>query len=554
MKLVKYLLVAVLAIASLASAAVKGNDLGGGITELVYEVEPDSTFVLPNNYPNAVRVLSGGTLIINDDINYSGSFIEVKGGGLCTIIDDFNLNGSTFKAFDNSQLNIYDNFMVNASNFYAYAGSNIKYTGRSGEINATNSSTVSIVGISTNYVNMDALSTVAKHRGVIIDGGSTISMKYVNMDKGGIKVINDGFDESKSIYFRNLNLTNSTEGILVDTAADLEIYQSTVSGDGNYSSMRNGIEVRNISDKSYGEAWVDECGVANFNNGIVFGETSSLSDRVPEAYIINCHIIDNFTFGIRASDVNSGGDKDFDIKYNRIEGNKVAGILLDKSTEAYIGHSTIQQNGFASTEVLTSPVSSQIYLYEQAQGEVFYSLITPRMTMGSKKSSPIVRNRGTIYSSSNKFKIDRSRVLFSSSLGSFVPEASTGWINITDPQPYLLYRHAPDWSWDRSGKDVAEQKPVMNSVEETTATLNNFPNPFNPTTEINYTLSNAGMVNLTIYNSNGQSVANLVQNVQKSTGTHNVMFDGAGLTSGVYYSVLKVNNKIASKSKMVLMK
>lgn len=69
--------------------------------------------------------------------------------------------------------------------------------------------------------------------------------------------------------------------------------------------------------------------------------------------------------------------------------------------------------------------------------------------------------------------------------------------------------------------------------------LGNFPNPFNPTTHIRYTLSQPGDVSLTVYNTAGQQVRTLVQGMQPQ-GSYEVPWDGrdgAGrdVSSGVYY-------------------
>ncbi len=61
----------------------------------------------------------------------------------------------------------------------------------------------------------------------------------------------------------------------------------------------------------------------------------------------------------------------------------------------------------------------------------------------------------------------------------------------------------------------------------------NFPNPFNPTTEIRYEVSVAGEVRLAIYDLLGREAA-VVVNERKSPGSYVVRFDGAGLASGAY--------------------
>lgn len=87
---------------------------------------------------------------------------------------------------------------------------------------------------------------------------------------------------------------------------------------------------------------------------------------------------------------------------------------------------------------------------------------------------------------------------------------------------------------------------------------NNFPNPFNPTTNIRYQLSKTSNVTLTIYNMLGQEVVKLVDDETQLTGTYNVVWNGKdalgnSMASGIYFYQLKADGFISSK-KMVLIK
>ncbi|MEN9838736.1 MAG: hypothetical protein RL177_215 [Bacteroidota bacterium] len=80
----------------------------------------------------------------------------------------------------------------------------------------------------------------------------------------------------------------------------------------------------------------------------------------------------------------------------------------------------------------------------------------------------------------------------------------------------------------------------------------NYPNPFNPSTSISYTLPEAGMTTLKVYDMLGREVATLVNGVV-SQGTHSVTFNASNLGSGVYmYELRSGNTRITNK--MTLMK
>jgi hypothetical protein len=79
-----------------------------------------------------------------------------------------------------------------------------------------------------------------------------------------------------------------------------------------------------------------------------------------------------------------------------------------------------------------------------------------------------------------------------------------------------------------------------------------YPNPFNPTTTIGFSLPEVSQVNLAVYGLSGRLVATLVDG-WRDAGVHEVTFDGSGLTSGVYVYKLEAG-EFATSGKMVLIK
>ena len=79
----------------------------------------------------------------------------------------------------------------------------------------------------------------------------------------------------------------------------------------------------------------------------------------------------------------------------------------------------------------------------------------------------------------------------------------------------------------------------------------NFPNPFNPTTRILYSVPFAEHVNLTLYNVLGERVRVLVDQ-DVAVGWHEALVDAAGLPSGTYFYRLESNGSIQTRKLLVV--
>jgi len=88
-------------------------------------------------------------------------------------------------------------------------------------------------------------------------------------------------------------------------------------------------------------------------------------------------------------------------------------------------------------------------------------------------------------------------------------------------------------------------------MPEKISLFHNYPNPFNPLTDIIYEVPNSGNVEITIYDSIGRKIKTLV-NEMKNSGTYEVRFDGSNLTSGVYFYRLQMNGNSIVKQMLLL--
>jgi len=97
---------------------------------------------------------------------------------------------------------------------------------------------------------------------------------------------------------------------------------------------------------------------------------------------------------------------------------------------------------------------------------------------------------------------------------------------------------------------AVEESPFVEE-NESEIVLGNFPNPFNPTTNISYSLAEDGYVSLKVYNILGKEVATLVNEV-KPAGNYSVLFNASNLPSGVYIYTLQTSGQSLTRKMLLL--
>lgn len=95
--------------------------------------------------------------------------------------------------------------------------------------------------------------------------------------------------------------------------------------------------------------------------------------------------------------------------------------------------------------------------------------------------------------------------------------------------------------------------PVKDFSPQLFVIAQNYPNPFNNSTIIHFELKEMSNVSLTIFNILGQVVEKILDNESKGPGNFNINFSASGLSTGVYFYQLRVNNNLNTK-KMILLK
>ncbi|MBS1518151.1 MAG: zinc-dependent metalloprotease [Bacteroidetes bacterium] len=93
---------------------------------------------------------------------------------------------------------------------------------------------------------------------------------------------------------------------------------------------------------------------------------------------------------------------------------------------------------------------------------------------------------------------------------------------------------------------------ISSSVPENFELYNNYPNPFNPSTNIKFNIAKSGIAELKVYDAGGRQISILV-NENLSPGSYEYRFDAVNLPSGVYFYTLRTRDFTSTK-KMVLLK
>ena len=142
------------------------------------------------------------------------------------------------------------------------------------------------------------------------------------------------------------------------------------------------------------------------------------------------------------------------------------------------------------------------------------------------------------------------------------PFASAQWVQTNGPYGGYVYAFAVSgtnlFAGTEGGVWRRPLSEMITSVERLVSDLpsefslsQNYPNPFNPSTTIRYGLPHKSAVQLTVFNTLGQQVAQLV-NAEMEAGYHEVQFDGNGLSSGVYFYRIQTGSYVETKRLLLI--
>lgn len=382
--------------------------------------------------------------------------------------------------------------------------------------------------------------------GLIVDKNN---IKWIGTPKGMVKINGNIWQ-----IFDSLNTPLGTSGIF-PTALDsmnniwcILTVKGIAKFDGinwtMYNSTNSGLpsnSVTTISIDNYSTKWIGSGGLTKFNdiNWIVYNTTNSgLPSNVVSSIAVENHIKWIGTFAI------SGGMAKFNdtswVIYNtsnsQIPSNSINDIKIDYLGNKWIctyGGGVAKFNSLSNSWTKYDPSNSGLpnyYPYCIAFNKNYTKVI-------GTEGSGIALFNDTIW---QVFNTSNSPLPNNTIIRITVDMQGNTWIGTLNG---LAVYNSTNIIGVNNEFEILPKKFLLKQ---------NIPNPFNPKTEIQYSLKSNSNVLLVVYDINGKSVTTLV-NKNQTAANYKIQFDGSNLSSGIYFYKL-ILGKFSETKKMVLLK
>ena len=136
------------------------------------------------------------------------------------------------------------------------------------------------------------------------------------------------------------------------------------------------------------------------------------------------------------------------------------------------------------------------------------------------------------------------------------PSFTAPLVNVTEIFPIALTVY-DGYQWSEPDTVFITVYELMDMGDEPqnleTALHASYPNPFNSSTTISFSLKDNSHVEIVIYNVKGERVSTLM-NENCDPGTHTFRWDGTDLSAGIYFIKLKVNDKVTDIQKTIILR
>ena len=235
-------------------------------------------------------------------------------------------------------------------------------------------------------------------------------------------------------------------------------------------------------------------------------------------------------------------------------------FISGKVNAIYNGIYSTSDNGLSWRDTIISP---PVYCFTAGTNSVFGGSVNGTYlstdngvqwkylnTLRGKRINCLSFNNSILYAGTD------SGVYLSTNNGNSWINRSQGFVknvlSLAFSDYYVFAESIIDGIYRRSIADIVDVHNISSQVPENFSLSQNYPNPYNPSTKINFSLPLKTYVKLKVYNSIGKEVASLV-NENLNAGTYQYEFNAENLSSGIYYYTLETESFSETK-RMVLIK
>jgi hypothetical protein len=478
--------------------------------------------------------VTGGILQIGDYTTPAGQIMQIS-----TNIPVFNFVDSSANATAQLMTN---NLTVNNNVLIAAGTLNTNNLDMNVKGNWTNKGTF-IPGTSTVTFSGSTGSIITKATGETFNN-LTINKSSNDVSLGGAATVNGAFNfaSAHNLLLGNYNLTLGSVATISGTPAAGQCIVTNGSGVVSRSITASNFTFPIGSDATHYNP------VKITNNGAVQMYTASVAagtTPLGTAKAIN-------TCG-RTWTITGGGTADIAFSWNTSDaGSVLQGFPSSSSAWRYVTSDWVEQGGVTVTgtpnvTTVTGVTSFSSWIVGTSGG---LPVEMTSFTAAAQSMSAQLKWNTATEVNNYGFEIER-RAITSSAWAKVGFVAGNGTSNTAHNYTYAdnnliagtyAYR-LKQIDNDGAFKYSASTEVAIAGVPKELKLFSNYPNPFNPSTKVQFTVPENGNVRLLVYNVIGQEVATLFNGAVEAGNLYTANFDGSHMASGLYFSVLEFGNQ-----------
>lgn len=308
--------------------------------------------------------------------------------------------------------------------------------------------------------------------------------------------------------------------------------------------QKNGIFIVQKTNVELTEVEIRNCALSGQPRGAIQLSCQSAS-ATTQASITNCHIHDNVWQGVTTWDLTDNGNITLNITESLIERN-LTGLYFIASNVNLINNTIkdnfVENNPNSGAGIMVSKASSNVVISGcEITGNFTGLYVTEDAApmLGDLSSAlPFHNGENNIHDNVDMYGNEWS--IYSASAANI--KAENNMWGHTDPDEIAetIYDGNDDPSLGIVDFDPIYIVGIGDENTVKSHSLTNYPNPFNPTTKIQFASDYNGEGKVVIYNAKGAAIFS--KDVVKESSVYSFEFDGKELSSGTYMMMFRMNN------------